>query len=77
MTYPLNFFFDKTEKQFKFTFYPTPKNPVALTANPSSKLYDAIKAAGEKLKKFSFSDSILFAEVNDRHGSVAVMPNFP
>ena len=42
-----------------------------------SKLYDAIKAAGEKLKKFSFNNSILFAEVNDHHGSVAVLPNFP
>ena len=61
----------------KFTFYPTLKNPIAITAKPSSKLYDSIKAAGEKLKKFSFSNSILFAEVNDHHGSVAVLPNFP
>ena len=67
----------KTGNQLKFTFYPTPKNPIAITVNPSSKLYDAIKAAGQKLKRFSFSNSILFAEVNDHHGLVVVLPNFP
>ena len=57
----------------KLTFYPIGREskPVLLLASPDKQLGDAIQDTG--LKSFAFEDHILFAEVNDLPGEVAVL----
>ena len=61
----------------KFTFYPRHdrNDSVSITENPNATVGQAIQNAGEKLEDFSFSDNILFAEINEAVGEVAIRPS--